>query len=324
MLLRFLQELNSHDANYHDDHFHDDHYDFANNTIASSMMEDSAADMHEDDHDGKPWREVFFATFLINLVTLSGVILVAFSVFFPRYRDVFTAPSRAEEQQGDGQRRLPLTSHVLDRLVIPSFAAGALLATSVFLIIPESIELIGGGHEGHEEHNHRFLEEVDHQGHDHGSELVSDYTHAEVGAESEEDIHKAVAWKFGCAILGGFLLPFLLGTIFAPPHKPEEVCETCEEHEGQLIRSAAANTILQEDKNEMESTVKPCCEKHKMCAAKGKSSNPADPQCPSKITYDSRPSLNLYFLINTLPPQTSKSQLLPASSPLMIASITRM
>ena len=89
-----------------------------------------------------------------------------------------------------------------DRLhhqLVPSFAAGALLATAVFLLIPESMSLLQGSHsEDHEEeaHDERYLEE-------------------DVHHEEEED--ESYHWKFGTSLLAGFLFPILLGAVFPPP-----------------------------------------------------------------------------------------------------------
>jgi zinc transporter ZupT len=76
------------------------------------------------------------------------------------------------------------------------FACGALLATTFFLILPESLALIqadflGDGHDGH---NHRELQEED----DHSGE-------------------GAATWRFGTAILGGFLIPVVSHVLF--PHQ---------------------------------------------------------------------------------------------------------
>ena len=81
---------------------------------------------------------------------------------------------------------------ILRHIVIPSFACGALTATSTFLLIPESIHMLSGGHEGEHAHNddRRRLE------------------------NSEAD----VAWKFGISVLGGYFIPFVLSGLF--PHGP--------------------------------------------------------------------------------------------------------
>lgn len=83
---------------------------------------------------------------------------------------------------------------------IPSFAVGALMATTVFLVVPEALHLIEGGHaeegDSHDGHGHRFLQE-------------DQYVNAEGVA----------AAKLGCGVLGGFLLPVFLSIFF---HRDEQ------------------------------------------------------------------------------------------------------
>jgi hypothetical protein len=101
-------------------------------------------------------------------------------------------------------------------IIIPSFAAGALLATAVFLIIPEGLELLGGGgsSSSHSDEHEETLEEYD---------VAEESTHQASGA----------AWKFGASLLVGFLFPIVLGALFpshhgrecaaAPPPPPQQV-----------------------------------------------------------------------------------------------------
>ena len=119
--------------------------------------------------------------------------------------------------------------HTMSFKIIPSFACGALLATAVFLVIPDSLALLGGGHSddahGEEEHHEegeevrllrRFLEEDEdhHEEHDEGNEV-------------------AATWKFGASLLSGFLFPILLHVFF--PERDhileEDVKESLEEHD---------------------------------------------------------------------------------------------
>lgn len=66
------------------------------------------------------------------------------------------------------------------------------MATSVFLLIPEAIHMLSGGHEG----------EGDHE--DHRRHL--------------ENTESDVAWKFGVSLLGGYFIPFVFAGLF--PHCP--------------------------------------------------------------------------------------------------------
>ncbi|KAG7374924.1 ZIP zinc transporter [Nitzschia inconspicua] len=128
----------------------------------------------------KPWGSVIVATLTVNLVTLIGVVFIAGEWL----RKLF-CPSWVSK----GKQHV-LWTHVL----IPMFACGALLATTFFLVLPEGLLLIQSdfGGDGHDGHNHRrFLQEED----DHSEEA-------------------AATWRFGAAILGGFLVPVVSHIIF--------------------------------------------------------------------------------------------------------------
>jgi zinc transporter ZupT len=140
----------------------------------------------------KPWADALAASFLVQLATFSGLLLTAFSAICAR----------------TGQRK-----GFLDKLhsqLVPAFAGGALIATAVFLIIPESLELIGGG--GHAEEGH-----------------------AEEG--TTENTASQVAYKFGVALMAGYLLPILLGALFPTPDLSD--CVVCrDEQEGEQPQAA--------------------------------------------------------------------------------------
>ena len=124
----------------------------------------------------KPWGPALLAALLVNLCTLVGVL-----IFIPA--SVF---SRKMSE--------PVKKNLL-HIVIPSFACGALAATAIFLLIPEALHLIGEGQEeGHEEDEHRRLED----------------------AESQ------TAWKFGAAVLGGYFIPFVFAGVFPHSHVPDD------------------------------------------------------------------------------------------------------
>lgn len=123
-------------------------------------------------------------------------------------------------------------SKALD-ICVPAFAVGALLATAFFLVFPEAVHLIEGGHsdhgdehsdaDSHEGHGHRLLEGEDsHEGHDDSSESQN-------------------AAKFGMAVLGGFLLPIFFGILFPHNHhhgmNPADVAEEVAEE----VENAEAN-----------------------------------------------------------------------------------
>ena len=104
---------------------------------------------HDEDHDEdnqKPWGLVIGFTILVNLATLSGVLLFLIpvlsrkacawvrSVFYNEALPETTSSQEDPEKKDEG-------GNFLD-IAIPSFASGALLATSVFLIIPEGLYII--------------------------------------------------------------------------------------------------------------------------------------------------------------------------------------
>lgn len=154
---------------------------------------------HEDEHgaeeeelflegDGttsKPWGEVIVASLLINLVTLIGVFFLS-GEFFAKHvlkRDIMESPYYV----------------AFTHNVVPSFACGALMATTVFLVLPESLALITAHFAGGHGDEHRFLEEE----------------HEE---EEEVNAEAAVAWRFGACIISGFLLPVFTSFIFPHNH----------------------------------------------------------------------------------------------------------
>jgi zinc transporter ZupT len=151
----------------------------------------------------KPWGDVIAGSLIINLVTFSGVILTSSFACFNRMR----------RSKGDttGFRSM------MHRIAIPSFAGGALLATVVFLLIPEAFELL--------EH---ATEEEEHS----STEVYVE------GEEAHEDDYEGAQWRFGLALLCGFLFPVLLGTLFPTPDT--SACEQC------LKREIAEESSLSE------------------------------------------------------------------------------
>jgi len=137
----------------------------------------------EDDghhHDAtKPWGEVLGSCFLVNIVTLSGVL------FFTKSCSKESLTKKPEAT----------VHNTFAKFAIPSFAAGALFATTLFLILPESFSHVqvglskGGGYEGEEDH--------------------------------EGEIPVDVAWRVGMCILIGFLVPAILN-IFTGRHDHDE------------------------------------------------------------------------------------------------------
>lgn len=208
--------------------------------IEGDEEDDHGDEDHDHDHDDhgdesttKPWGEVIGFSLLVNLVTLSGVIFLAFpAVKSVLMHNVVHSMSPAadkeihahasaknppedfsEDEESPVKKGAPRTqehSTALD-IFIPSFAAGALIATVVFLVIPEALQLLNvsfaaeeDAHDaGHEDHDRRFLEgEGEGEGHDeHAGEIVPD-----------------AIWRFGAGLMGGYLLPIIIGFLFPKSH----------------------------------------------------------------------------------------------------------
>ena len=169
--------------------------------------EEHEGEEHEgEEHDDKPWGWVILASLLVNVVTLSGVIFL-----IPAFR------KSLDSKEGN---------KIAD-ILIPAFAAGAIIATVLFLTLPEGLAKIQGhfmegeedGHEEGEheegeheegEHEHlryrRFMEEEDHS--DHGFEFMP-----------------SVTWRFATSLLAGFILPILLAMFFPRPEVPSSADE---------------------------------------------------------------------------------------------------
>jgi zinc transporter ZupT len=124
----------------------------------------------------KPWGEVILATFLVNLATLIGVITML--------------PGRK------------LVNKNVEEKVVENFlastSAGALFATSFFMVLPESSMNL----------------------------LLVEHTHEGRKAQ-EATIEYAVSYLFGLSVLVGFFLPTVLAVIFPHPeiHEGQAGCE---------------------------------------------------------------------------------------------------
>lgn len=179
------EEADDHGGHIPDDH--DGHIHGANEgDEAEFHAHDTKTTSNESKDNGEPWGAVIGAALLVNVATFSGVLILALPAMYRgllKYRNIPVESSPAAHGSG----------RFFD-IIIPGFACGALIATAVFLVLPESLKYISG--EGSDSH-------TDHSDHDRRS-LEAD-VHASEGT---------VAAKFGCSVLGGFLLPFVLAIIF--------------------------------------------------------------------------------------------------------------
>lgn len=127
-------------------------------------------------HTTTPWGEVLGSCFLVNIVTLSGVL------FF----------TKSCSKEGLTKKPEATIRNTFAKFAIPSFAAGALFATTLFLILPESFSHVqvglakGGGNGG-----------------------------------EEGEIPVDVTWRVGMCILIGFLVPAVLD-IFTGRHDHDQ------------------------------------------------------------------------------------------------------
>ncbi|KAL7581721.1 hypothetical protein ACA910_022261 [Epithemia clementina (nom. ined.)] len=177
-MIRFLDEGDEYDTQHQEDESHDENED-------------------------KPWGHVFAASLMVQMVTLIGVFVS------------FLVGSYSKKRMKGGSSSIWV---FVQNIVIPSFAAGALLATAAFLLVPESLELIGSS--GQADHAEAEGEHVgdEPQLDGEGQNVTHRYrTMAEVELSDEND----GAWHFGASLLCGFLLPALLHAIFSV-HLPED------------------------------------------------------------------------------------------------------
>lgn len=187
--IRLLQDDHDHYNETEEEHAHE--YDSVEAATASANVHgaetSNSANENITGKDREPWGAVLGASLLVNVATLSGVIILILPAIYRgvlKYRDIPAASSPAAHGHG----------RFFD-IVIPGFAVGALVATSVFLVLPEALRYIAGEADAtgsdHTEHDgHRYLQED---------------SHADGGS---------AAAKFGCSVLGGFLLPFIFGIFF--------------------------------------------------------------------------------------------------------------
>jgi zinc transporter ZupT len=188
--------------------------------------EDHDHDHHEEEKMKRRWGEVIGLTLIVNLASLSGVLFLipllsrkarawVKSVFWSN-----AVPSPELPKDAD-QADIVRKTHILD-LIVPSFASGALLATAVFLIIPEAIALIRsyvshdeGGEEGGHAHL-RFL-------------AINNEVESEVHDDHSNEISPDVIWRFGASLLGGFLIPIFIQAVAASfRHYDGDHCTTTE------------------------------------------------------------------------------------------------
>jgi len=150
--------------------------------FVSRLLSDEDHDDHND-HKDKPWGDVIGICFLVNMTTLIGVVFLVPTILRAKLFHKDKMGSNSSNTTKDSKK---VGGKFFD-IVIPSFACGALMAVTVFLLIPESLLTILA---------------------DHGADAHSG------SDEHEEPDHKGAFWKFGTSILGGFLISVVFGSFF--------------------------------------------------------------------------------------------------------------
>ncbi len=135
---------------------------------------------------------------MVNIATLSGVL--------------FLIPCFHRKTNDDNK---PKSTIHLD-IIIPAFAAGALIATVVFLTVPESIGQMQTS----------VMEAMEAM---HAEEEVGEVHEEEEHEEHGFEILPSVSWRFGASLLGGFLLPMFLAAVFPHVHSDHHLDENQEE-----------------------------------------------------------------------------------------------
>ena len=149
---------------------------------------------------------------------------------------------------GHSNNRNSALWNAIHNIVVPSFGAGAILATVVFLLVPESLLLLGGGHADEEdEHMHDETETA-------VRFMAEEEAHDDHSGESE------AAWKFGTAFLGGLFFLLLLHALIPHPEALDEDCEVCNEEQGvspsavkAVQKDEEAESVKESDSREVDS-----------------------------------------------------------------------
>lgn len=163
---------------------------------------ESSSSSPEEEEEEKPWGTVIGAALLINLVTLIGVISLV-PMMTRAYQEKSCCQVWTDMASSTKANVVPFKDpyrYNLFIMALTSFACGALLATAVFLIIPEAIILVnskgdGEGEDDHSGHDHRFLQD-------------------------DHDDHGDKTWVFGTCLLAGFLFPWVVSACV--PHTHEQ------------------------------------------------------------------------------------------------------
>ena len=174
------EDEDEHDHEDEDEHGHEDEDEHGHDDEDEEFSSNTANAMNANSSGGKPWKEVILATLLVNVAALTGVIFLIPTVF---RRQI----CGRKESAATNARHSHGTSKLIT-LGIPAFAAGALLAASVFLIIPEANLLVRSGkvsmlsgeegaHDDHDDHGDEDMHAEEEDDHGHGHRFLQDDGH---------------------------------------------------------------------------------------------------------------------------------------------------
>mmetsp|Transcript_47845 Transcript_47845/g.54207 ORF Transcript_47845/g.54207 Transcript_47845/m.54207 type:complete len:691 (+) Transcript_47845:139-2211(+) len=154
----------------------------------SYSCDDEEEEFQMNDDGTKPWGEVVLFSLVINISTLAGVVVVAAMWLVKK-----VSPNCQTNKA---------TVRLWVEVLIPMFACGALLATTFFILLPESYVIVMSeftGGDPHAGHNHRrFLSGDD--------------------EEEEPKGEAAGTWRWGSSIMGGFWIPVIMHACFPHDH----------------------------------------------------------------------------------------------------------
>lgn len=116
--------------------------------------------------------------------------------------------------------------HPFVNIAILSFAGGALLGASTFLLIPESLYLLNK-----------------HFGYDNVGDADADHHH------HENEISPNAIWRVGAALLGGYLLPNVIHLLF-PGHNSGSIATTTAVHGGHSEDQYTKEQVINDNANQ--------------------------------------------------------------------------
>jgi len=138
--------------------------DTANEAAYTASTCADGASTSSSSSDDKPWIEVIVTCLVVNVATLTGVVFVG---------GMWVAKKLFPNWDPD-----PVTGRLWSEVLIPMFACGALLATTMFILFPESYLMVIGA----------YTDFDPHAGHDHRRFLAGDVEEKEFGEKAVPEL----------------------------------------------------------------------------------------------------------------------------------------